>query len=372
MAHARWHHILMESQRHALKAVDEWNCSTGNYSDFLTHIHRAWHYLLHAQFHQAKIDYHYRDPKTGQYAMIDGEPKAWDLERCLKQRYPNSRDPIRLNVELFVALRNKVEHRYEHNLQIIMDGKAQALVMNYEQEMANHFGTKYSLADRLRFPISLQALTAEGREQLHAAVKKLPKQTRDLVAKFEAAIDPDVLDDLKYDYRVRLVPMVGSKTDADLAIDFVKLDELTDEERKVMTEAGRKGAVIIKDRHVEVADKAKLRPKQVCELVEQRLSFEFSPFREHLEMWQRFKVRPAKNSTRPYETDAKYCIYSEAFNSYLYTSAWVEKIVKEIGTPEQYRAFFGKEPRMKKVVPLPNRAVPPAEQGDPHPQSKSA
>ncbi|MFJ3781622.1 DUF3644 domain-containing protein [Streptomyces sp. NPDC090093] len=159
--------------------------------------------------------------------------------------------------QLMIALRNKVERRYEHNLKIATGGKAQALVMNYEQEMVAFFGSKYSLADRLRFPISLQALTAEGRKQLQEAAKKLPKHTRDVVAKLEADIDQAVLDDLRYDYRVRLVPIVGSKTEADLAIDFVKLDELTEEERKVMVEAGRRGMVIIKDRHVEVADKDK-------------------------------------------------------------------------------------------------------------------
>ncbi|MEU8529849.1 DUF3644 domain-containing protein [Streptomyces sp. NPDC048629] len=364
--------MLMESRRHALKAVDEWNCSTGNYSDFLTHMHKAWHYLLHAEFHKAKVDYRYRDSKTGQYVMIDGEPKAWDLERCLRARYVNSDDPVRLNAELFVALRNKVEHRYEHNLKIATGGKAQALVVNYEQEMVGHFGIKYSLADRLRFPVSLQALTAEGREQLEAAARRLPKLTRDLVAKFEAAIAPDVLESLQYDYRIRLVPMVGSKTDADLAIDFVKLDELTEEERRVMVQAGRKGTVIVRDRHVEVADKAKLRAKQVCAAVEERLPFEFSPFSEHVEMWQRFQVRPPKDSANPYETDARYSIYSEAFNAYLYTQAWVEKIIREIGTPEKYQDFFGKKPRMKEGISLPHQVGPPAEEGEYHLQRESA
>lgn len=358
MAYARWHHILIESQRHALKAVDEWNCSNGNYSDFLTHMHKAWHYLLHAEFHEAKIDYHYKDAQTGQYKLIDGEPKAWDLEWCLKQRYTNSADPVRLNAELFVALRNKVEHRYEHNLKIVTGGKAQALVMNYEQEMVDYFGPAFSLADRLRFPIALQTLTAEGRKQLQDAAKKLPKKTRDVVAKFEAAIDPDVLDDLKYDYRVRLVPILGTKTDADLAVNFVNLDELTDGERAVMTKAGRTGTVITKVKHVEVADKAKLRAKQVAALVEAELPFEFSPYSEHFEMWQRLKVRPAKDSADPYDTDAKYCVYSEAFNSYLYTPAWVKKVIKEVGTVEKYRAFFGKEPRMKTVTALPKQADP--------------
>ncbi|MFJ5933244.1 DUF3644 domain-containing protein [Streptomyces sp. NPDC093071] len=372
MAHARWHHIVMESQRHALKAVDEWNCSDGNYSDFLTHMHKAWHYLLHAEFRKDKIDYHYKDSKTGRYKLIDGEPKAWDLEWCLKMRYPNARDIVRLNAELFVALRNKVEHRYEHNLKIVTGGKAQALVMNYEQEMVAFFGSKYSLADRLRFPISLQALTAEGRKQLQEAAKKLPKHTRDVVAKFEADIDQAVLDDLRYDYRVRLVPIVGSKTEADLAIDFVKLDELTEEERKVMVEAGRKGMVIIKDRHVEVADKDKLLPKQVARQVEAQVPFEFHIQPEHTEMWRRLGVRPTAGAADPYSTDARYCVYNEAFKSYAYTPAWVKRIVKEIGTAEKYRAFFGKEPRMKMVIPLPKQAVSPTEESGSHPRSKSA
>jgi hypothetical protein len=44
MAYARWRHMLIESQRHAFKAMDEWNCSSGNFGDFLTHMHKAWHY----------------------------------------------------------------------------------------------------------------------------------------------------------------------------------------------------------------------------------------------------------------------------------------------------------------------------------------
>lgn len=353
MAYARWRHILMESQRHALKAMDEWNCATGNYSDFLTHMHKAWHYLLHAEFHKAKIDYHYKDSKTGHHQLIDGEPKAWDLERCLRERFPNNQDPVRLNGELFVALRNKVEHRYEHNLKIVTGGKAQALVINYEQEMVAHFGPEHSLADRLRFPISLQALTAEGRAQLQEAAKKLPKSTRDLVAKFEAAIDPALRDDLRYDYRVRLVPIIGSKTDADLAINFVKLDELSEDECRTMVEAGRLGTVIEKIKHVEVVDKDKLLPGQVARLVEDQVPFEFSASHEHAKMWRRLGVRPAAGASDPRATNTKYCVYNEAFGVYVYTPAWVKKVVKEIGTLEKYREFFGKEPRLKKVTPFP-------------------
>ncbi len=152
--------------------------------------------------------------------------------------------------------------------------------------------------------------------------------------------------------------MVGSKTDADLAIDFVKLDDLTEDERRVMIEAGRHGTVIVRDRHVEVADKDKLRPGQVARLVEDQLPFEFTVYREHTEMWKQLRVRPPKGATDPYATDARYCVYSEAFETYAYTRAWVKKIIKEIGTVENYRSFFGREPRIKKVPSLPRQAGP--------------
>lgn len=357
MAHPRWRHMLDESKRHALKAVDEWNCSSGNFGDFLTHMHKAWHYLLHAEFKKDGIDYHYKE-SNGQYKIIDGEPKAWDLEWCIKHRYTNSSDPVRLNLELFVALRNKVEHRYEHNLKIVTGGRAQALVMNYERERVDHFGPDYSLADLLRFPITLQSLTAEGQAQQREAAAKLPKATHDLVTRFEADMDQAVKDDLRYDYRVRLVPIVGKKTHADLAVNFVNFDDLTAEECTVMTEAGRMGTVITKVKHVEVVNKAKLRASAVAERVEARLPFYFSLHGDHTEMWRRFNVRPAKDAADPCLTDPRYCIYDEPVSTYLYTDAWVDKIAKEIGTAEKYRAFFGKEPRMKNVATLPQQAVP--------------
>lgn len=346
MAKPRWHHMLLESQRHALKAVDEWNLSSGSYSDFVTHMHRAWHYLLHAEFHRDKIDYQYRDPKSGRRIKIDGEPKVWALEDCVKRRYPQTNDPVRRNLELFVKLRNKIEHRYEHDLKMATGGKAQALVVNYEAEIAAQFGSAYSLADRLRFPIFLQALTAAGARDMRKVASKLPRRTRDLIARYEAQLDQAVLDALQYDYRIRLVPMVGPKTDADLVVDFVHLEDLTEDERAVMTEAGRRGTVIVRDRHVEVSAKDKLRPTRVAELVEEQVPFYFTAA-NNAEMWKRLQIRPPAGADDPYQTDNRYCVYDEPFNGYVYTRAWVRRVVDEVGTVEKFRAFFGREPRMR-------------------------
>lgn len=343
---ARWRQMLLESQRHAIKAVDEWNCSTGSYSDFVTHMHKAWHYLLHAEFHRDRKPYHYID-KDGHTVKVDGEAKAWALEDCLKQRYPSNSDPVRLNVELFVKLRNKIEHRYEPGLKVMTGGKAQALVINYEAEMTSEFGSKYSLADQLRFPIFMQALGPNRAAELQALAAKLPRRTRDLVTRFEAGLHASLLDDLRYDYRIRLVPIVGPKTSADMALSFVDLDALTDEERAIMIEAGRTGSVIVRDRHVDVVSKNKMLPGRVAELVQEQLAFEFTLHGHHTKMWQRLGVRPAPGAVKPHRTDARYCLYDEAVGIYVYTEAWVRRIVEEIGTIEKYRTFFGREPRMR-------------------------
>ena len=62
-------------------------------------------------------------------------------------------------------------------------------------------------------------------------------------------------------------------------------------------------------------------------------------------MWQRFNVRPAKDSAKPYETDAGYCIYSEAFNAYLYR----ERTRDEARVRLWYEQKFG----------VPCRTIPP-------------
>jgi hypothetical protein len=43
---------------------------------------------------------------------------------------------------------------------------------------------------------------------------------------------------------------------------------------------------------------------------------------------------------------------AELTRQYVYTPAWINKIVKEIGTPETFEAFFGSPPRIGKVTQI--------------------
>jgi len=350
--------MLEEAKRQAIKAMDEYNSSSGDYGHFVRDMVRAWLYLLHAEFRLEKIDFHYTN-EDGTYKLANDEPKAWELATCLERRFPDADDPIRRNVELFIALRNKIEHRYERELQTVTEGRAHALVINFEAEVVGKFGSQHSLADRLRFPVFLQSMFAVGADEIRRLQRRVPKATSAFLARYEAGLSQDVLGDQRYDFRVRLIPVVGPKTDADMAVDFVNVDNLTEEELSTMMSAGRDGKVVTKVKHVEVASKDKLLPGAVVRLVNDAVPYEFNHYHHGL-LYKHFGVRPASTVSDRTLTDARYCVYDEPFKAYVYTKAWVDKIIREAGTAEKLRVLVGVAPRLK-VSRLPNQREATAE-----------
>lgn len=352
MAYPAWRRILEGAKRQAIKAMDEYNCSTGDYGDFVGGMIRAWLYLLHAEFRHDKVDYHYRKD-DGSYEMRDGEPKAWGLATCVERRFPDPNDPIRKNIELFISLRNKIEHRYQRAVQVATGGRAHALVINLENEMVTFFGEAHSVGDKLRFPVFVQSITRLGGDELRRLERSMPKATSAFLANYEAGLAQETREDTRYDFRIRLVPIVGPKTEADLAVNFVNIDKLTEEEIETLMSAGRDGKVVTKVKHVEVASKDKMLPKQVVKRVNERVPYVLT-VNQHTLLWKHFGIRPSGRGGHRTATDARYCVYDEPFRSYVYTEAWVEKIVREVGTIDRCREIgFSPQARVTPIEDAP-------------------
>lgn len=80
---AAWQSMLEASRQEALQAADHYNKPKHDRSleGFFIHMHIAWLYLLHARFKRDGVDYRYW---TGRRLdRVDGEPKTWDLKRCV-------------------------------------------------------------------------------------------------------------------------------------------------------------------------------------------------------------------------------------------------------------------------------------------------
>jgi hypothetical protein len=341
-----WRVMLKGATEEALLAVDLYNQprQPRRLEGFLVHMHIAWLYLLHAELRKEGVDYRYKLP-NGRLDRIDGEPKTWDLRKCVSHKWPAG-GPVRKNLELSIGLRNKVEHRYHEALSQVVAGYAQALLLNFEAELTNYFGDKNSLGDQLRFPIFVGSITALGQLQLQQLRNSLPRDARDFIARFEADLDPAIAQDQRYEFRINLVPKLGSKTQADAAMTFVREDQLTDDEKKHLKDLGKSGQVVVREQTRPVASEGLYKPSIAAQMIEARVPFKV---RVHhvVRAWKALGCRPPSGSDHPERTDARYCIYDQPHGDYLFTPAFVTKVARELSTAKKFRNFVGLEAQPK-------------------------
>lgn len=147
--------LLSKSIDSATQAISTYNdprssFRTGNFTVLMI---IAWTALTHAYFEREKVNYFYKE-KNGRYKKIDGDKKAWELSKTVTEIFDET-DPIRKNIELFIKLRNKIEHRNLPALDKELVGESQALVLNFEDWLVTKFGERYILIDTLFVPIQL-------------------------------------------------------------------------------------------------------------------------------------------------------------------------------------------------------------------------
>lgn len=337
---AKWRVILDGATNEALLAVDLYNQPSRprRLEGFLVHMHLAWLYLLHAEFRRDGVDYRYRLP-NGRFERVDGEPKTWDLKRSAAERWPDT-SPIRRNLELTIALRNKIEHRFHQAIELATSGYAQALVLNFEEELTEDFGDRFSLGSQLRFPIFVGDLTPLGEAQSKKLKDELPPSTRDFLAGYDAEVGPDISNDQRYEFRVTLVPKLGSKADADQALSFVREDDLSDAEKAVLKKLGKTGSVVVREQVRPVANVNLMLPSEVVPAIQARVPFKFH-MGHFVKAWKAFKCRPQVGAKHPERTDERYCVYDERHGDYLYTDAFVKRVAKEVKTAEGFLNLLG-------------------------------
>lgn len=346
---AAWKVMLDGAREEALLGVDLYNQprQPRRLEAFFVHMHIAWLYLLHAEFKRDGVDFRYH-LSNGRLDRVDGEPKTWDLARCVGERWPAD-GPVRKNLELTIALRNKIEHRYHEAIMIVASGYAQALLINFEEELVSAFGSESSLGADLRFPIFVGSITPLGQAKIDELRQTLPKNTKDFIARFESGLDTTITSDQHYEFRVHLVPKLGPKDAADRAVSFVRDADLTDEQRQAFQSLGRSGSVVVREQIRPVAGAGMMKPTVAAVCVAQQIPFEFN-INHFIQAWKTMGCRPPGGDPHPERTDEKYCVYDEPHKDYLYTNAMIDKVARETKTSAKFQAFLGIQPRPKTKV----------------------
>ncbi len=304
----------------------------------------AWTSLFHAVFLRDRVKPFYTRIRTKRYVRykkVDGDKKAWELKECLRQFYKDENPPARRNLEFFIGLRNKIEHRNMPHLDDRIFGECQALLLNFEALLSEEFGDQYALNESLT--VSLQFSTVVPRKKLEALrslQSKSYSSVMDYVERFRSGLSTDTEQSMEYSFRVFLIPKPANRAkSSDAAVEFIKPEDLNDELRSEY----ERFVTLIKTRETPVAHPGEMKPGDVVRKVEAKLGYRFR-INDHTVCWKFYQVRPATNATAPTITNPRFCQYDKPHKDYIYTDEWVEFLVKNLSVPSTYVEILGKEP----------------------------
>lgn len=308
----------------------------------------AWTALFHAIFYKRRQRPWYKkkgkNPKGDRYVRLEGEPKHWELTECLRQYFGGNNPPERKNLEFLVGLRNKIEHRHLPDLDAGLYGECQAALLNLERLLGSEFGARYTISDQLAIALQCTGvIPAEKKKAAKALATAAAKSVKDYVETFRGGLPSSTLNSTKYSFNVFLVPKVANKQDlADAAVTFVKLDETNAEELERLEKLN----ILIREKHIPIANLGLHRVSQVVAAVHEKLPHRFTT-NAHSRAWRYFKIRPGAGAKKPDQTQGQYCVYDKAHNDYLYTDAWVDKLIAEMSDPARFQAVTGFAPTPK-------------------------
>lgn len=344
---SRWEVQLQHARSAALAALRAWNdptsvFRTGSFSLLLV---TAWNSLAIAILQERKAEWRELD-KSGQPTLFEGMEKSRDTLDLINEAFPGDASRgLRENVADWVALRNSVAHRHLPALDVAVIPLAQAALLNFENALESNFGADFLLAEHLSVPLQLSGFRDPGvLSSLKKLQASLPLDVQAILSRAEQN-DPDLLSDHTYMLRVAFIPAVpASGRNPDAVAYFVKPGQVTGE----LEEAVQQFVVLPK---VSRSVRPNLGAKSVVDTVKKATGFKFNTT-QHAFLARKLGIRPEKDAADPAKTDLVYCEYISAMKNYLYSQAWVDRLVALLSTEDGYREELEAHP-----VPLPGKSA---------------
>ena len=337
---------LQKARDSALLAVEVYNkpAITFKSAAYITLMTIAWTSLFHAIFFRRKIKpYYHRDKKNpkSRYEKVDGDYKHWELGECLKQYYViDVNNAVRKNLEFFIPLRNKIEHRSLPELDASIFGECQSMLLNFDDLLGKEFGDKCRIRQSLSFALQMYP----SAENLAEAVKRnrASRAAADFIEHYRSLISADILQSGQYSFKAFLIQVANHPSKDALAIQFVSYDKLTSEQKKGIEPL----VALVKYKHVPISNEGTMNAGQVAVRVQKALGdpkvnrggIERDKFGIgwHTRCWQQFRVRPQSRSSHPEQTETKYCIYDRRHNDYGYTDEWAKFLAEKFKDDKAY------------------------------------
>ena len=318
----------------ALLAVEIYNKPRAPFrvESFITHMIMAWTRLFQAYFNNTIGEKFFYKEKNGRYKIIDGEKKAWELKTCIC-KYGQLNDAVRSNLDFFIRLRNKIEHRTieKDEIGLMIFGECQSLLYNYENELIKLFGSEYSINESLAYSLQFSRIRTKGQLEANRQIlSNEVKELRSFIEKYRIALNSEIFNAQEYSIKLIQLPKIANTSRNDLAVEFVNWSSLSEEDKKnyeLIT-------TIIKDKVIkkEVINPGKLKPGQILEKVNSQIEEKLNNY-DHKCISAILGIRPYKDFNKkydPFDTNVNFCHYDEVHKDYLYQNVWADFLIRNI------------------------------------------
>ena len=337
---------LQKARDAALLAVEVYNKPAISFktSAYIALMVMAWTALLHAIVLRNGGKPYYK-AANGRFEKVDGDFRHWELAECTRQHWHDApHDPVRINLEFFIPLRNKIEHRYLPALDNAVFGECQALLLNFDDAIGRHFGKSNQIRESLSF--SLQ-LFPTGETFAHAVKgNKNLAEIKKFVDDYRGMLSAEVAGSSQFAFKAFLIQVANHPAKDALPIQFFHRDKLTEEQKAEFD----KFAVMVKWKDAGGGNKGYCKPSSVVEQVQAALG---NPKVEkpggvrdkfnstaHQRCWKYYKARPLTGAADPAATEPKWCAYDPVHKDYVYTPAWVAFLTDKMKDDNEYGAVM--------------------------------
>lgn len=214
----------------------------------------------------------YEKDAQGSILLVDGKNKIKNLIDLLKtyKSIPNIQlDDAEIKtfislLDLLRVVRNEIEHGsgVSYKLDILLDSKCHALLMNYERLLNREFDI--SINSSLVFPLFIsEKLSEEQKLAARSLQQKEYKAIKDIINTFNSALDKDVLANNFYDFKIWAIPKSSNRErNADISIEYVNIDDLSDEQKEKI----ERNFIAVREKTI-----SEYRPSKFAEMVKNKI-----------------------------------------------------------------------------------------------------
>ena len=303
----------------------------------------AWTSLFHAIFLKKKIKPMYKE-SNGRYKKVNGDIQYWELKTCVGKYFADPNSPVRKNLEFFIPLRNKIEHKFLPQLDANIFAECESLLLNFDKIVEAEFGSQYCLRESLSLALQL----FPSSDSLRAATKDNKDYTNVVafITQYRSAISADIINSGEYAFKAFLIQVANHKSSDALPVQFYSYSQMTEEEKKRVERI----VALVKDKHIPVSNDDKMKPGDVVARVQAALGNKIivkgkkkvDKFNidTHSRCWKKYGIRPETGSAHPERTDSKYCVYDSMNKNYGYTQAWVDFLIEKMKDDNEYNSLY--------------------------------